>query len=340
MEENEEKNKIRHTINAEETFTLAKDVFDIRCFIKNVYANRAVIARRVNVITLSISAVFTLLYCAYLIFSGLYSKLSLDLGITAIVLVSAYAAFVLILLIIFICSFRAKAKNVRRFSRALAVFRLLTRLISVVVSVLAIALTVIGGSYAAANIAVDIIIVLLSVFTLVMQLFPLIFGGLAKFVRWLLSPVKIKHRFSVVALEWYELSSEKSDKKSDKKEKPSKGHRVHRKYRDKVGELLDKSLLPALGQEYVFKIKPARILEYVDGVPEEDKFLAEGVLKSVFAYAAECGYVAFDPCRDLSFEGDIEKKPRKTIKERLFGVGLKLGKSALDKYITGSTEEE
>ena len=50
--EKEEKVNIRHTITAEETFTLAKDVFDIRCFIKNVYANRAVIARRLNIISL------------------------------------------------------------------------------------------------------------------------------------------------------------------------------------------------------------------------------------------------------------------------------------------------
>ena len=45
----EEKVSVRHTINAEETFTLAKDVFDIRCLIKNVYNNRAVIARRINI---------------------------------------------------------------------------------------------------------------------------------------------------------------------------------------------------------------------------------------------------------------------------------------------------
>ena len=42
----EEKVSVRHTINAEETFTLAKDVFDIRCLIKNVYNNRAVIASK------------------------------------------------------------------------------------------------------------------------------------------------------------------------------------------------------------------------------------------------------------------------------------------------------
>ena len=61
-EENaEEKVSVRHTINAEETFTLAKDVFDLRCFIKNVYANRAVIARRLNVLTLTVSTVFMML---------------------------------------------------------------------------------------------------------------------------------------------------------------------------------------------------------------------------------------------------------------------------------------
>ena len=33
----EEKVTVRHTINAEEAFTLVKDVYDIRTFIKNVY---------------------------------------------------------------------------------------------------------------------------------------------------------------------------------------------------------------------------------------------------------------------------------------------------------------
>ncbi len=72
----EEVVNIRHTISAEETFTLAKDVFDIRCFIKNVYSNRALIARRLNLLTLTASTVFMMLYAAYVLFTGFTRKLN------------------------------------------------------------------------------------------------------------------------------------------------------------------------------------------------------------------------------------------------------------------------
>ena len=47
--EEEKERVVRHTISAEETFTLAKDVYDLRSFFKSVYSNRAVIARRLNI---------------------------------------------------------------------------------------------------------------------------------------------------------------------------------------------------------------------------------------------------------------------------------------------------
>ena len=80
MDENKEEEKvtIRHTINAEETFTLAKDVYDIRSLIKNIYNNRAVISRRLNLLSMSVSLVFTLFYVAYILGTGLLKKLSLQ----------------------------------------------------------------------------------------------------------------------------------------------------------------------------------------------------------------------------------------------------------------------
>ena len=72
----EEKVTIRHTINAEEAFTLAKDVYDIRNVLKNIYNNRALIGRRLNLLTLSVSLVFTVLYVAYILCTGLLNKLS------------------------------------------------------------------------------------------------------------------------------------------------------------------------------------------------------------------------------------------------------------------------
>ena len=66
-------------------------------------------------------------------------------------------------------------------------------------------------------------------------------------------------------------------------------------------------------------------------------------MKNVFAYAAECGYVTFDPCKDLKFEGSVEeeeKPPRKTFKSRLMNMGTKIGKSMLNKYIQDSTASD
>ena len=63
-EEVEEVREVRHTISSEETFTLAKDVYDLRCAIKKIYLNRAQIARRLNILSLAFSLVFTAIYVA------------------------------------------------------------------------------------------------------------------------------------------------------------------------------------------------------------------------------------------------------------------------------------
>ena len=64
-------------------------------------------------------------------------------------------------------------------------------------------------------------------------------------------------------------------------------------------------------------------------------------MKSVFSYAAECGYITFDPCRDLNFSGSVEEPHKKTMKEKLVeGIGKRLGKSMLDKYIAASSDED
>ena len=145
---NEEKVNIRHTINAEETFTLAKDVYDIRSLIKNIYSNRAVVARRLNLLTLSFSFVFTLIYVAYILGTGLLNKLSLASDIAIYCVLGIYAVLFLTLFILTMCSLNAKAKNIKKFKRALSFFRLAVRLISVVITVIALAFTM-NDEYAA-----------------------------------------------------------------------------------------------------------------------------------------------------------------------------------------------
>ena len=332
---NDERVTVRHTINAEETFTLAKDVYDIRNLIKNVYSNRAVIARRLNVLSMSVSLVFTLIYVAYIFGTGLFKKLSFGSEIALYVLLGIYGALFLTLFIVTMCGLGAKAKNIKRYTKALSYFRLVVRLLSVAITIVALAFAM-GGEYSAKYVAVDIVLIIFSIICLVFQVIPLVCGGFGKLARWLLSPVKIKYRFSVVALEWYELIVTSSgDSKIIK--------RVAQKYYDEIGICLDNYLIPALGKKYVVSIRPAQILSVVDGAGEEDKPLVEGILKNVFAYAVECGYLTFDPCKDLNFEGSIEEEEKqpKSVKSRLIGMLMnKFGKPMLDKYIDKNTDKD
>ena len=333
-QQTEEQVNIRHTITAEETFTLAKDIFDIRCFIKNVYANRAVIARRLNILTLTVSTVFMLLYSAYVLFTGLTQKLGFEFQIVLYCLLAAYVVLFVVLITISVLGSKAGTKGVIKVKRTLKVVKILVRLLSVAISITAIVLSR-SDNTAAANVAVDILIIVLSVITIIVQVVPLCFGGFGKMARWLISPVKTKCRFSKVILEWYELAVSGNATSGAVK-------KVSKKYFENIGTQIDTYLIPALGKKYINSIKPAALLNVDDRASEEDKPVLEGILKNVFSYAAECGYVTFDPCKDLNFEGSVEeeeKAPKQTIKDRILKFGIKKGKSMLDKYIASNTDE-
>ena len=327
----EDEKKIRHTISAEETFTLAKDVFDIRTFIKNVYANRAVIARRINVITLCVSIIYTLFYATYALIKTIGADISFAHGVFVYALIGVYALVLIVLIILTILSARATTKSLKKFSLALSITRLIIKLLSIAMVISGIVLTAAGGS--SYSVALDIIIIIFSIISMIVLSIPLFFGGIGKFVRWLLSPVKIKYRFSVVAMEWYELAITG---------KPTKGAKtkVAKKHYEAIDSLIDGTLVPALGTKYINTIKPVTLLNLVENCPEEDRPVLEGVLKSVFAYATECGYVVFNPCRDLNFEGTVEEEKKTTMKERFMGFGTKIGKKVLDKYIISSSDDE
>lgn len=332
----EEKVTVRHTINAEEAFTLGKDVYDIRTLIKNIYGNRAVIARRLNILSLSVSLVFTLLYVAYILGTGLLKKLSVQTEIVLYCFLGVYGALFITLFILTMCGIGAKAKNIKRYSKVLSYFRLVVRLLSLAITIMALVFATMGGDYGAQHIAFDILLIIFSIICLIFQVIPLVCGGFGKLARWLLSPVKIKYRFSAVALEWYELAVTSSGNSKTVK-------RVSRKYCDEIGVCLDNFLIPALGKKYVSVIRPAQILSVVDDTTEEDRPLVEGTLKSIFAYATECGYVTFDPCKDLNFEGSIEEeeKTKQTVKSRLINFGLKkIAKPFIDKQIEKSTKQK
>ncbi|MDE7453432.1 MAG: hypothetical protein K2N22_03390 [Clostridia bacterium] len=326
----EEEKVIRHTINAEETFTLAKDVFDIRCFVKNLYGNRAVIARRLNVFSLIVSLIYTVLYVAYIMFSGIIDKLNTGGTITFYVVLSIYAAVFIVIIVGTACGASAKTKSMKLIRKILAVSRLVVRVLSLALTITALAVVMQGSNFTATHVAIDISMMIFSIFCLIIAIIPLIAGGIVKLVRWLLSPVKIKSHFSAVALEWYEIvATDDGENKAVKK--------VSQKYLDDIGRCLDNYLIPLLGKKYVNSIKPVAILRAAQGA-QSDKYLVEGILKSIFAYATECGYVTFDPCKDLEFEGTIEEeeKPKTKIKEKFLRLGSKIGKSVVNKYLDKS----
>lgn len=330
MEEQEK--KIRHTISAEETFTLAKDVFDMRTFIKNAYKNRAIIARRVNIVTLAVSMVFTLLYTAFMLYRTIGKTVSFGTGVAIYIIIGTHILMAALLITFFVLSLHATTKSLKKFSLALKITRIAVKLLSLAVSVSAIVIAA-SGEGGKIDLAIDIALIVLSVIVMIVQLIPMFFGGIIKFVRWLLSPVKIKYRFSAVILEWYKLITSGETAKGSRT-------RVARKHYEHIGTLIDEVLVPTLGEKKINTIKPVMLINLAENCPEADRPVLEGILKSVFAYAAECGYVAFDPCRDLNFAGTIEEKYKKSMKDRLFGMGTKIGKKVLDKYIAASSEDE
>jgi hypothetical protein len=332
-DEIKEVKEVRHTISAEETFTLAKDVFDIRCFIKSVYNNRAQIARRLNLLATIFSIVFTLLYVAYMLFSGLFSKLSFGWEIVVYTVLGAYGLLLVILLTVsFISDSNNNTKTAKKRSRVLKFFRYAIRIVSLAMAITAVALSATSGSESAVGIAVDTVAIVVSIIFIIFSAIPLICGGFGGMARWLLSPAKIKRKFSFVALEWYQLIvSDRTASKATQK--------VAAKYYDDIGRCVDNVLIPALGKKYMTSISINNIYAAINCASVEDRPIVEGIIKNVFSYATECGYITFDPCKDMGLEGSIEeeeKAKKESLKSR---IGKKVGKTILNKLI-GSDKEE
>ncbi len=334
IEENEIKEirEIRHTISAEETFTLAKDVFDIRCFIKSVYSNRAQIARRLNIVGLVFSLAFTLFYSAFLLFGGIYKKLTLGWEIVVYSVLGVYAVLVITLFAVTIAfNRRATTENAKLHTKILKIFRYIIRIASLAMSICALALSVAADTADSVGVALDTIAIIFSIISVIVALVPLLCGGVGGLVRWLLSPAKIKRRFSLVVFEWYNSIVSGSPATNFTK-------KVSPEYIADISRCIDNYLVPALGKKYASAIGTNQIFAVINSAPEEDRSVLEGTIKNVFGYALECGYVTSDPCRDLQLTGSIEivEKPKKEpLKVRL---GKKIGKKIVKQFF-GDEEE-
>lgn len=322
--------EVRHTISAEETFTLAKDVFDLRCLIKNIYANRAQIARRLNIVSLGFSIVYTLFYISLMLYISIAGKLSLGWEIAVYTLAGVYALFIVQLSVFAVyVGGGATTKTVKRNNKILKILRYFVRISSLAMSIAA--LCVSGSEPDAINIALKVVLIVVSVISIVLTTVPLLCGGLGGMARWLMSPTKRKMTFSSVILEWYNLVTENSTAYNSVQ-------RVEKKLSADIGRCIDGYILPALGNKKVGAIGTNQIFSLIERTPEEDRAVTEGIIKNVFVYALECNYIQTDPCRDLKLEGsiEVEQKPKKEpFKVRL---GKKIGKSIV-KQLLGDNEE-
>jgi hypothetical protein len=330
MEENnveEEVKEVRHTISAEETFTLAKDVYDLRCVIKKIYNNRAQISRRLNLLSLIFSIGFTLLYVAYMLFGGIIKKLSLGWEVAVYCIVGAYGVLIIILAVLMITGQNNTTKTQKRRGKILKLFRYLIRIASLLMGITATIISVMSGAEDAVGIALDTIAIIISVVFVIFSAIPLICGGIGGLARWLLSPARIKRKFSFVVIEWYQLLT------SDKRALNKSTQKVSDKYFDDIGRCVDSILLPALGKKYMTAITINDIYSAIGRADEEDKSVVEGIIKNVFDYSTECGYVSIDPCKDMNLEGSIEiaeKAKKESIKTK---IGKKVGMTVLNKIL-------
>ncbi len=325
----------RETLSSEEALTLGKDVFDLRCFFKKIYNNRAVIGRRLNIISLIYGIISTMFYVAFAVYTGFIDKLSMGWDVTLIVLGSIYGAAVVAFIIVAVAVSRANTKNIAAYNKTLKFVRFSVRILSLGIAIAALVMGLQSGAKSPVVAFFETLTIITSIIGIIFQAIPLIFGGFGRIIRWLLSPVRVKVRFSVVALEWYRLAVNRSES-SVTTAKVSQG------LIDKIGTCIDATLIPAFGKKYISRVHESDIQAVVRLVPEESKAVTEGVLKNLFAYAKECGYVSYNPCKKLGFTGDIneQKKPKKTIGSTFAGGIKKMGKSIIGSVLKDAAEDE
>ncbi len=318
--------EIRHTISSEETFTLAKDIYDLRCVIKKIYLNRAQIARRLNILSLAFSLAFTAVYVALILYLGVTNNLSAGWQAAVYTILGVYAALVAAMGAFALFAGRGGAKAYKRNGKILTYFRYAVRVASLVMSIVALAVASSQGAVDSINLAVRTVALIISIISIILALIPLIFGGLGGVARWLLSPTKVNKKFSSVALEWYGHASSASTQFASTQ-------KIERSKLDDIERCLDGYILPAFGKRKVGAVTASLIFAAVENAPGADRATVEGILKNVFDYAVECNYVHENPCRDLKLEGSIEvcEKPKKEpLKVRL---GKKIGSSILKQFL-------
>lgn len=281
-------------------------------WIKPVYDNRAQISRRLNAVSTAISIIFFMLYVPFLLFGKLYKDLKVGWDIALYVCIGVYVATIIALFAVTLASGKSTSTAMaKKHKKTRKIILFIVRLASLAIGITALVISAANGSKSSTGAVLDTIAIVFAVMSIIFSSFPLIFGGAAGFFKWLISPAKVKFRFSVVALEWYQsLTTESVINKSYKK--------LIKKYGESIGQIVDGYLLPQLGKKYIKSIDRDALLKVLDTIPQEKHNLAEWTIKQIFEYSEECGYVLVNPCKEMELEGDIqlEEKQKKAEEKR------------------------
>lgn len=289
-------------------------------WIKPIYDNRAQISRRLNAVSTAISIIFFLLYVPFLLFGKLYKDLSLGLDVAVYVCIGVYIITIMALLIVTVISGTSSSTAIaKKHKKTRKIILFIVRLASLAVAITALIISATRGTKSQIGAALDTVAIVFAVMSIIFTGLPLVFGGMAGFFRWLISPAKVKFRFSFVAVEWYQsLTSEQQLNKAIRK--------AARKYGERIGALLDNYFLPACGKKYMYAVDRAALFKLLDSVPADERNIAEWMTKEIFEYAEECGYIKINPCKEMELEGDIDlegknKKPNEEKRRRpsIFG---------------------
>lgn len=276
-------------------------------WVKPIYDNRAQIMRRLNAVSTAISIIFFMLYIPFLLMGKLYKDLSLGLDVAVYVCIGVYVATLLALFIVTVASGKSTSTTMaKKHKKTRKIILLIVRLASLAIAITALVISATNGTKSTIGATLDTVAIVFAVMSIIFTGLPIIFGGVAGFFRWLISPAKVKYRFSFVAIEWYQsLTSEQQLNKAIRK--------AARKYGERMGALLDNYFLPAIGKKYMYAVDRAALLKLLDGVPADERNIAEWMTKEIFDYAEECGYVRVNPCKEMELEGNIqlEEKQKK-----------------------------
>ena len=271
-------------------------------WIKPIRDNWPQIKRRMSIITTIISIVFFVLYVPFMLFSKLTKGLSVGWDIALYVCMGVYVSTIVALLIVSLASRNSNtvAKEKKR-KTASKIILLIVRLASLAIGITALIISAMEGASDSNTAVIDTVAIIFATASIIFSAFPLIFGGIGGFAKWLISPAKIKFKFSFVILEWYQSFSD--EQRLDKTMK-----KIAKKYGERIGGCIDAYFLPAIGNKYIKSVDEHAIAKMLEFVPLEDLNMCEWITKRVFEFADDCNYIDVNPCDKMELYGDITKE--------------------------------